>query len=80
MGRDEGRDIVDLWYIARSRRFSWKTLLDDAARKEALEKNELVYRLETFPLDLVEEVPLFIPLDPQALSNDLERMGRRPRP
>lgn len=75
MGRDEGRDIVDLWYIARSRRFSWKTLLDDAARKEALEKNELVYRLETFPLDLVEEVPLFIPLDPQVLSQDLERMA-----
>lgn len=57
LGRDEGRDIADLIYISRQRRFSWKDLLADTIKKEGFQLEELVFRLDSFPLEALASVP-----------------------
>jgi len=57
LGRDEERDIADLIYISRERRFSWKDLLEDTMKKEGFQLEDLVFRLDSFPLEALESIP-----------------------
>lgn len=57
LGRDEGRDIADIICISRERRFSWLEVLAEAEKKESFSIEDLVYRLSTFPLSALAEVP-----------------------
>jgi len=66
VGRDEGRDIADLLYIAHKRFFSWADILTDVASKQDIQLEDLLYRLKTFPLDALRSVP-FIRTEPLAL-------------
>ena len=57
LSRDEARDVADLVQISRSYRFSWITILQEAFEKQQFEREELVYRLSTFPVLMLRDVP-----------------------
>jgi hypothetical protein len=57
LGRDEGRDIADLLWISRMRRFQWPEVLEEARRKEGFESTDLLFRLSSFPIDMLDSVP-----------------------
>jgi len=66
LGRDEGRDIADILEIARKRNFNWREILIEAKSKEVFTNEELLYRLSTFPVHLLDLVPYiegFKPMD-----------------
>jgi hypothetical protein len=71
LGRDEARDIGDLIYIARSRTFAWPAILSEAKAKESFTREELIFRLESFPIELLESVPFTQKPDIVALGRDL---------
>jgi predicted nucleotidyltransferase component of viral defense system len=56
LGRDEEKDVVDLIWISKKRQFFWPTVLADAQTKELFTKDELSYRLSTFPIHLLNNV------------------------
>ena len=57
LSRDEPRDVADLLQICRSYRFHWGAILREAARKQAFEREDLAYRVSTFPIALLADVP-----------------------
>ncbi len=62
IGRDEEKDIFDLFVIARHESFDWGEILSIANKKTNIEKETLVYRLEAFPLvwlDNIKEIKTF---------------------
>ncbi|MEW6566193.1 MAG: nucleotidyl transferase AbiEii/AbiGii toxin family protein [Spirochaetota bacterium] len=56
LGRDEEKDVVDLIWISKKRQFFWPTVLADAQTKELFTQEELIYRLSTFPIELLKKV------------------------
>jgi len=61
LDRDEARDIADLIFIARKRRFSWSTIIAEAGEKEGFQLEDLLYRLATFPVRSLHTVPMVTP-------------------
>jgi predicted nucleotidyltransferase component of viral defense system len=62
IGRDEEKDIFDLFAIARHESFDWGEILSVANKKVNIEKETLVYRLKSFPLvwlDNIKEIKPF---------------------
>lgn len=57
LSRDEIRDVADLLQISRSYRFSWTAVLREALEKQQFEREELVYRLSTFPARSLRDLP-----------------------
>jgi hypothetical protein len=56
LGRDEEKDIADLIWISLQRQFYWPEVLTEAQTKEQFTKEELTYRLSTFPIKLVTNI------------------------
>jgi len=57
LGRDEGRDIADLMWISMKRRFFWPEVFVEAGRKEVFSMEDFLYRLSTFPLSALSDIP-----------------------
>ncbi|MEX2444286.1 MAG: nucleotidyl transferase AbiEii/AbiGii toxin family protein [Alkalispirochaeta sp.] len=57
ISRDEARDVADLVQISRSYRFSWLAVLQEALEKQQFDREELAYRLSTFPVPMLRDVP-----------------------
>jgi hypothetical protein len=70
MGRDEPRDIADLIWIARKCSFVWSGVLADAEVKEQFQLEDLLFRLDTFPVETLGSVP-FKRVEPIALYRGL---------
>jgi hypothetical protein len=58
LDRDEPRDIVDIICIAQAINFTWSDAVAAAQQKHAFESEELMYRLKTFPVHAIQNVPL----------------------
>lgn len=56
IGRDEGKDVFDLFCIATHEEFSWKDILSIANRKAVFEKEVLIERLSNFPLNWLDNL------------------------
>lgn len=54
IGRDDPKDVFDLYTMYSAGRVDWKTVLSAAARKCTLEGEILEYRLKSFPLELLK--------------------------
>ena len=50
VGRDEPKDVFDLFILARNESFDWKEILKAAERKSVFEREYLLYRLVTVQL------------------------------
>jgi len=59
LSRDEPRDVADIMQICRSFRFSWSTILKEAFDKRHFEREDLTYRLTTFPVETLNDVPYY---------------------
>jgi len=75
LGRDNPKDIFDIYLISKNMKFNWHEIIKNAKNKMIFQKDELIYRLETFPFyflknikiidenflkDIEEEFPLII--------------------
>ena len=56
IGRDEPKDIFDIYTIAQNEHVEWKLAIDDARQKCVFEDDELEFRLKNFPVLLLENL------------------------
>ncbi len=58
MGRDDPKDIFDIYLIAKFYTFSWKDILESAHKKAYFSDEEFIIRLKTFPPELLKKIKL----------------------
>jgi len=56
IGRDEPKDIFDLFLLSTLTEFNWGTIAEVSRKKEIFEYDILEYRLKTFPLVLLDKL------------------------
>ncbi len=59
MGRDEPKDVFDLYTLFCHAGLDWESVLAASGKKCAFEKEVLEYRLNSFPVHLVDLLPVF---------------------
>lgn len=66
VGRDNPKDVFDIYLIWKYHSFSWNNIIEAALKKAAFSVDELIVRLKTFPRRLLEWLDLLDPsfLDP----------------
>jgi predicted nucleotidyltransferase component of viral defense system len=74
LGRDEGRDIADILYISRARKFSWDAILRETLLKEGFQLEDLLFRLGTFPVKMLQTVPFVTAESIDAYAEALARI------
>jgi len=55
ISRDNPKDIFDLYLINQNTSFSWSEILEQAKEKLHFQKEDLIYRMQTFPTSLLEK-------------------------
>ncbi|MDX9800139.1 MAG: nucleotidyl transferase AbiEii/AbiGii toxin family protein [Spirochaetia bacterium] len=70
--RDEEKDFFDLFAIAFNEDFNWSNILEIAGKKSSFNKDHLLYRIETFPLDWLDKIKIIKPM--QILNNDISAL------
>ena len=73
MGRDDPKDIFDIYLIAKFYTFSWKDILRSAHKKAYFSDEELIIRLKAFPSELLKNIKL---IDKNFLDNFDEEFKR----
>ena len=58
MGRDNPKDVFDIYLIAKNYDFSWEDILNSAHNKSGFSNDELLVRLKSFPSSLMESIKL----------------------
>jgi len=58
MGRDEPKDIFDIYMIASLEDIDWAKILEFARQKVTFQKEDLLYRLDTFPRVFLKKIKL----------------------
>ncbi len=58
VGRDNPKDIFDIYLISENYSFDWKDILESAHNKAGFSDDELLVRLKTFPSELLESIRL----------------------
>ncbi len=66
IGRDDSKDIFDLYMIWKFYSINWKDILDSAHNKAFFSNDELIARLSAFPLSMLQSIRL---TDPAFLHN-----------
>lgn len=66
VGRNNPKDVFDIYLISKFHDFVWKDILISARAKLVFGIDDLVYRLKSFPLSLMEKINL---ADPHFLIN-----------
>ncbi len=66
IGRDNPKDIFDVYVIWKYHSFSWKEILHAAHKKAVFSDDELIARLKTFPKGLLDNLKI---LDTSFLNN-----------
>lgn len=70
LGRDEPKDVFDLYVAARIASFSWSDVVEAARAKALFDTEELQYRLESFPFALFDGLAVRDAQFLQALKRD----------
>ena len=58
IGRDDPKDIFDIYLISKYYSFSWNNILDAAHKKAVFSDEELIVRLKTFPQELFKNIKI----------------------
>jgi predicted nucleotidyltransferase component of viral defense system len=58
LGRDDPKDVFDLFTIANLAGANWPDIISAAAKKCVLDAEELRFRLESFPVTLIDFLPV----------------------
>ncbi len=72
ISRDEGRDLIDLWSIAKAYPFVWPQLIGEAEIKGTCSTGDILFRLQTFPIELVKDIPFIQPFSEKTFRKDLK--------
>ncbi|MCP4160439.1 MAG: nucleotidyl transferase AbiEii/AbiGii toxin family protein [Deltaproteobacteria bacterium] len=63
LGRDEEKDIFDIFSIINNEDFNWGEILEIANKKTPVDKDLLIYRIDSFPLLWLNKIKIINPLD-----------------
>jgi predicted nucleotidyltransferase component of viral defense system len=66
IGRDNPKDIFDIYLISKFYTFSWEDILNSAHEKAGFNNEDLIIRLKSFPVNLLERVNI---IDTNFLNN-----------
>ncbi len=66
IGRDNPKDIFDIFLIDKYYQIDWKSILDVAHKKAGFSDDDLIIRLKTFPINLLKSINL---IDSNFLNN-----------
>jgi hypothetical protein len=58
IGRDNPKDIFDIYLIAKHYAFDWKEIIHSAMEKASFSLDDLIIRLSSFPVALLENIHL----------------------
>jgi hypothetical protein len=58
MGRDNPKDVFDIYLIWKFYDFDWETILESAHKKVEFSNAELIIRLKSFPKELLKEIKI----------------------
>lgn len=58
IGRDNPKDIFDIFLIYKFYKFDWKDILESAHQKAGFSNEELIIRLKSFPKELLKEIKI----------------------
>ena len=58
IGRDDPKDIFDIYLIARFYSFDWRTIIDSSKKKSSFNLEDLIVRMESFPPELLSRIKL----------------------
>ncbi len=56
LGRDEPKDVFDLYTVYRHDPQDWAVVMEEAGKKCVLDPETLAFRLDSFPVELVESL------------------------
>ena len=81
IGRDNPKDVFDIYLIWKLYSFSWVEILDSAHKKAFFSDDELIIRLKTFPTELFDSLettdPTFVDDFDQDLPKIIEEIRAR---
>ncbi len=66
IGRDNPKDIFDIFLIDKYYQYDWKSILEAAHKKAGFSDDDLIVRMKTFPIDLLKGINL---IEPDFLNN-----------
>lgn len=69
MGRDNPKDVFDIYLICKFYTFAWEDILDAAHQKAEFSNEELIIRLKSFPRELFNGIKII----DKAFLNDFDR-------
>lgn len=75
IGRDEPKDIFDLFLLSTITDFNWNTITEIAREKELFEYDILEYRLKTFPVELLNRLSVRDPVFLSIVKSDYSSMA-----
>ena len=58
IGRDNPKDIFDIYLIAKFHNLIWQNILNFSKKKMAFKEEDFVFKLKTFPESLMKEIKL----------------------
>ena len=58
IGRDNPKDVFDIYLISQFYSFDWKDILDAAHKKAGFANEELIIRLTSFPSEFLKEIKI----------------------
>ena len=58
IGRDNPKDIFDIFLICKFYTFDWKDILESAHKKVGFSDEELIVRLKSFPHEMLQEIKI----------------------
>ncbi len=73
IGRDNPKDIFDIYLISKYYSFNWKDILDSAHQKSGFGDEDLIVRLKSFPKQLLKSINL---IDKTFLDDFQEQFSR----
>ncbi len=74
LGRDDPKDIFDLYTIFSLPEVSWPDIMAAAARKCVFDREELRFRLKSFPMPMIGMLPLADPVFAEEFQRDYPTM------
>lgn len=74
IGRDDPKDMFDLYTIFKKGKIDWKTVITAAAKKCVLDPEVLEYRLSSFPLELLDLLAVVDPTTVGEMKKGYPRM------
>jgi len=74
--RYEAKDIVDIWVIAKNKKFEWMSVVQEAKTKEAGTDPIVLFNiLRSFPENMLSEIKWTSPVQPEIFKKELNRIA-----